>query len=68
MLAQVESFSSKPASNKTGGTTMKKLLLWLLWLGAIAALLSAVQARTNNAAAQKDTCTTYIYWESPLLK
>lgn len=47
---------------------MKKYLVWLLWIVAIAALLSAVQARTRNAAESKDACTTYIYWESPLLK
>lgn len=47
---------------------MKKRVLWLLWLGAVVALLSAVQARMRNAATQKDTCSSYIYWESPLLK
>jgi hypothetical protein len=47
---------------------MRKLVLWLLWLGAVVALLSAVQARTRHTTTQKNTCTTYIYWESPLLK
>jgi len=48
---------------------MRKLVLWVLWLSAIAVLLSAVQARTqHNAAAQQDTCTRALYWESPLLK
>ncbi|MCX7924672.1 MAG: hypothetical protein N2554_02550 [Fimbriimonadales bacterium] len=47
---------------------MKKYLVWLLWAIAIIAFAGAVQARTQNTAEAKDSCTTYIYWESPLLK
>ncbi|MFN7016996.1 MAG: hypothetical protein ACK4P5_07535 [Fimbriimonadales bacterium] len=47
---------------------MRRYGIWLLWIVALAALLSAVQARLQNAAKPKDACTTYIYWESPLLK
>ncbi|MCS7260975.1 MAG: hypothetical protein NZ765_09365 [Anaerolineae bacterium] len=41
----------------------------IAWIAiAIIALAGAVQARTQNTAEAKDSCTTYIYWESPLLK
>lgn len=47
---------------------MKKYGMWLLWIVALAALLSAVQARLQDTAEPENACTTYIYWESPLLK
>ena len=46
---------------------MHQYALWILWLMAIVALLGAARARMQSTA-DADACTSYIYWESPLLK
>lgn len=46
---------------------MRKYALWLLWLTAIAALLSATRAYLQPAT-DAEACSSYIYWESPLLR
>jgi len=46
---------------------MRRYALWILWLMAIVALLGATRARMQPTA-EADACTSYIYWESPLLR
>ncbi len=48
---------------------MRKWLVWLVWIVAIAALLGAANTRLQQASKPAtNSCTTPIYWESPLLK
>jgi hypothetical protein len=46
---------------------MRRYALWILWLMAIVALLGATRVRVQPVP-ETDACTSYIYWESPLLK
>ncbi len=49
---------------------LKKLILWALWLVAIASLWAvySAQRHSSRSCASPSHCTTQYYWDSPLLK